>query len=106
MHATNSRVCLAALLLGVCLPLVARAETTAPNAKDANDPNSAPAAPKAGFFTSDANASHVIYLMDRSGSMAPTFQEVQREILKSINKLDGNKQDFSIVAKGPEEEDG
>jgi len=94
MHATTGRVCLAALLLGVCLPLVARAETPA---KDANDPNSAPAAPKVSFFTSDANASHVIYVIDRSGSMAPTFPQVRHELLKSINKLNGDKQDFHIL---------
>ena len=54
------------------------------------------AAPPSRFFDSAANAYHLVYVVDRSGSMAPTFQQVQLEILKSINKLQP-EQDFTII---------
>ena len=54
------------------------------------------AAPPSRFFDSAANAHHIVYVVDRSGSMAPTFQQVQLEILKSINKLQP-EQDFTII---------
>ena len=53
-------------------------------------------APPSKFFDSAANAHHIVYVVDRSGSMAPTFQQVQLEILKSINKLQP-EQDFTII---------
>lgn len=56
-------------------------------------------APPSKFFDSAANAHHIVYVVDRSGSMAPTFQEVQLEILKSISKLQPEK-DFTIILFG------
>ncbi len=54
------------------------------------------AVPPSEFYGSDANAHHIVYVIDRSGSMAPIFGEVQVEILKSINKLQAT-QNFSII---------
>jgi len=56
-------------------------------------------APPSKFFDSAANAHHIVYVVDRSGSMAPTFEQVRIEILKSINKLQP-EQDFTIVLFG------
>lgn len=39
---------------------------------------------------------NIVYVVDRSGSMAPTFQEVQDEILRSIIKLQP-QHDFTII---------
>jgi len=53
--------------------------------------------PKSRFFGSGGNAGyHIVYVVDRSGSMHTTFQEVQNEMLKSISKLQA-RQDFSII---------
>jgi len=52
--------------------------------------------PKSRFFGSGGNAYHIVYVVDRSGSMAPTFQQVQNEMLKSISQLK-QAQDFSII---------
>jgi len=53
--------------------------------------------PKSRFFGSGGNAGyHIVYVVDRSGSMAPTFQQVQNEMLKSISQLK-QAQDFSII---------
>jgi len=48
------------------------------------------------FYGSTEHAYHIVYVVDRSGSMAPTFYEVQVEILKSINKLQPTQR-FSII---------
>ena len=52
--------------------------------------------PRSRFFGSGGNAYHIVYVVDRSGSMAPTFQQVQNEMLKSISQLK-QAQDFSII---------
>jgi len=52
--------------------------------------------PPSKFYGSTEHAYHIVYVVDRSGSMAPTFQEVQFELLKSISKLHPT-QDFSII---------
>jgi len=52
--------------------------------------------PRSRFFGSGGNAYHIIYVVDRSGSMAPTFDEVRNEMLKSISRLKP-VQDFAIV---------
>jgi len=51
------------------------------------------------FFDSTAGAHHIVYLVDRSGSMAPTFERVRIEILKSISIL-RPEQDFTIILFG------
>ena len=52
--------------------------------------------PRSRFFGSGGNAYHIIYIVDRSGSMAPTFDEVRIEMLKSISRLQP-VQDFSVI---------
>ncbi len=52
--------------------------------------------PRSRFFGSGGNAYHIVYVVDRSGSMAPTFDEVRIEMLKSISRLQP-VQDFSII---------
>lgn len=52
--------------------------------------------PRSNFFGSGGNAYHIAYVVDRSGSMAPTFQQVRHEMLKSIAKLQPS-QDFTII---------
>ena len=52
--------------------------------------------PRSRFFGSGGNAYHIIYVVDRSGSMAPTFDEVRIEMLKSISRLKPI-QDFSVI---------
>ena len=52
--------------------------------------------PRSRFFGSGGNAYHIVYVVDRSGSMAPTFDEVRIEMLKSISRLKP-VQDFDII---------
>jgi len=52
--------------------------------------------PKSRFFGSGGNAYHIVYVVDRSGSMAPTFEQVRIEMLKSISQLQ-RSQDFTII---------
>jgi Mg-chelatase subunit ChlD len=52
--------------------------------------------PRSRFFGSGGNAYHIAYVVDRSGSMAPTFEQVRIEMLKSISKLQ-RAQDFTII---------
>jgi len=52
--------------------------------------------PQSRFFGSGGNAYHIVYVVDRSGSMAPTFQDVQQEMVKSIAKLQP-VQDFTVI---------
>jgi len=52
--------------------------------------------PKSRFFGSGGNAYHIVFVIDRSGSMAGTFQEVQTEMIKAIAKLQA-VQDFTII---------
>jgi DNA-directed RNA polymerase subunit RPC12/RpoP len=60
------------------------------------------AGPKASFFGSGGNAHHIVYVVDRSGSMIDTFEFVKREILKSVSRLQ-EVQDFHVIlfADGP-----
>ena len=52
--------------------------------------------PKSNFYGSGGNAYHIVYVVDRSGSMSPTFDEVRIEMLKSIGRLQ-MAQDFHII---------
>ncbi len=52
--------------------------------------------PRSRFFGSGGNAYHIVFVIDRSGSMAVTFQEVQHEMIKAIAKLQA-VQDFTII---------
>lgn len=52
--------------------------------------------PRSNFFGSGGNAYHVVYVVDRSGSMSPTFDEVRIEMLKSISRLKP-VQDFHVI---------
>lgn len=61
--------------------------------------------PKSRFFGTGGNAYHIVYLVDRSGSMLDTFEEVRVEMLKSISRL-SDTQCFHVVffAGGPAKE--
>ena len=52
--------------------------------------------PKSSLFGKGGNAHHVVYLIDRSGSMLDYFDYVRREMLNSIGKLKP-VQDFHVV---------
>ncbi|MGA2265240.1 MAG: VWA domain-containing protein [Phycisphaerae bacterium] len=54
------------------------------------------AAPRSSLFGAGGNARHVVYVLDRSGSMIDTFEEVRRAVLLSIGRLDGD-QDFHVI---------
>jgi len=55
--------------------------------------------PRSRFFGSGGKAYHIAYVVDRSGSMSGTFEEVRIEMLKSIGQLK-EAQDFSIILFG------
>ncbi|MFP4106470.1 MAG: VWA domain-containing protein [Phycisphaerae bacterium] len=53
--------------------------------------------PQNNFFGSGGgNAHHVVYVIDRSGSMVDTFEDVRVEMIRSIGKL-RKVQDFHII---------
>lgn len=52
--------------------------------------------PKSRFFGSGGNAYHIVYVVDRSGSMVASFDDVRFEMLKSISRLQP-VQDFDII---------
>ena len=54
------------------------------------------AGPKSKFMGSGGNAHHVVYLVDRSGSMVESFDSVKRELLLSIGRL-VSVQDFHVI---------
>jgi len=58
--------------------------------------------PRSRFFGSGGNAYHIVYVIDRSGSMAPTFQEVRQEMANSIANLKP-VQDFTVIFFGEKE---
>jgi len=62
------------------------------------------AGPKSSFFGSGGNAHHIVYVVDRSGSMSAggVWDIVRREMLVSVSKL-REIQDFHIIlfAEGP-----
>jgi hypothetical protein len=43
--------------------------------------------PKSSFFGTGGNAYNVVYVIDRSGSMVDTFDDVRQEMLRSIGRL-------------------
>ena len=52
--------------------------------------------PRSGFGGLGGNAHHVVYLIDRSGSMFDTFDAVKKEIRDSVKDLDP-RQDFHVI---------
>ena len=52
--------------------------------------------PKSRFFGTGGNAWHIVYVVDRSGSMVDTFDEVRKEIIKSFSKL-SPQQTFHVI---------
>ena len=54
------------------------------------------AGPPVGVFGCRDHAHHVVYVSDRSGSMACTFDEVRFELFQSISRLKG-EQDFTVL---------
>ncbi|MDP6546094.1 MAG: VWA domain-containing protein [Phycisphaerae bacterium] len=54
------------------------------------------AGPRAGMYGTGGNAHHIVYLIDRSGSMFDTFDAVKREIAKSVGELQP-VQDFHVI---------
>jgi hypothetical protein len=52
--------------------------------------------PGSSFGGLGGNAHHVVYLIDRSGSMFDVFEAVKNEIVESVRKLDP-KQDFHVI---------
>ena len=61
--------------------------------------------PRSNFFGHGGNAYHIVYVIDRSGSMVETFDTVRNEMLISISRL-RKEQDFHVIlfAKGPPKE--
>ena len=51
---------------------------------------------RSALFGRGGNAHHVVYVIDRSGSMVDEFDNVRSEMLKSISKL-SPKQDFHVI---------
>jgi hypothetical protein len=58
--------------------------------KDGNSP------PTSRFFGSGGNAYSIVYLVDHSGSMAPIFEQIRFELIKSISKL-RPELDFTVI---------
>jgi len=58
--------------------------------------------PRSSFFGSGGNAHHIVFVVDRSGSMVDTFDYVRKEMLRSISRL-RPPQDFHVIlfAEGP-----
>jgi hypothetical protein len=52
--------------------------------------------PRSSFFGTGAVAQHVVYVIDRSGSMLDTFDDVCRQVLTSVGRL-APSQDFHII---------
>jgi len=59
--------------------------------------------PPAVLWQEQSNARHIVYVIDRSGSMLRTFDHVRREMVVSISRLDPIEQDFHVIlfAAGP-----
>jgi len=55
--------------------------------------------PPSSFSGASGDAYHVVYLIDRSGSMVATFDMVRTELARSIKQLDP-KQDFHVIFFG------
>ncbi len=54
------------------------------------------AGPRSGFMGVGGNAYHIVYVVDRSGSMLETLDEVKLEMLNSISKLNP-QQTFHVI---------
>lgn len=52
--------------------------------------------PRSQFFGMGGNAYHIVYVVDRSGSMLDTFDEVRREMIRSISRL-VESQTFHVI---------
>ncbi|MDY6914007.1 MAG: vWA domain-containing protein [Planctomycetota bacterium] len=52
--------------------------------------------PRSSFFDSGGNAHHIVYVVDRSGSMLHEFDTIRLEMLRSISKLEPI-QDFHVI---------
>jgi DNA-directed RNA polymerase subunit RPC12/RpoP len=61
--------------------------------------------PRSDFYGSGGNAHHVVYVIDKSGSMIADFDNVRQQMLISISKL-REVQDFHVIlfADGPAKE--
>jgi hypothetical protein len=55
--------------------------------------------PRSRFFGTGGNAYHIVYVVDRSGSMFVTFADVRREVLTSIGRL-RPPQDYHVILFG------
>ncbi len=53
-------------------------------------------APRSSLLGAGGNASHVVYVIDRSGSMIDNFEDVRRAVLASIGRL-SEAQDFHVI---------
>ena len=54
------------------------------------------AGPKSRFFGTGGSAYHIVYLVDRSGSMLESFDLVRKELLRSISRL-SEQQTFHVI---------
>ena len=52
--------------------------------------------PRSSFMGSGGNAYHIVYVVDRSGSMADTFDYVKQQIVRSISHL-RKSQNFHVI---------
>ena len=68
-------------------------------------PNAARTGPRSSFFGAAGRAHHVVYVIDRSGSMLDTLDQVKRELLRSISRLE-DTQTFHVIffGRGPPQE--
>ena len=78
-----------------------QAISTPPGSKPAMARNPEPTAPDGNSSKADTRPAplrfaHVVYLVDRSGSMLGVFDKVKEELLSSIGMLDPN-QDFHVI---------
>lgn len=62
----------------------------------AQDTGGSALAPKSKFFGSGGNAYHIVYVIDRSGSMLETFDAIRTEMLSSIGRLKP-EQSFHVI---------
>ncbi|KKL74464.1 hypothetical protein LCGC14_2064630 [marine sediment metagenome] len=59
-------------------------------------PGGAGIGPKSRFYGTPGNAYHIVYVVDRSGSMLDTFDEVRNEMFRSITRLNP-AQTFHVI---------
>jgi len=58
--------------------------------------NASLALPRTEFFGTGGNAYHVVYVVDRSGSLLLEFDSIRREVVRSIARLNP-EQDFHVI---------